>query len=62
MSPEFKELFLKTAEEDGWLDEWGKKKFSQEVKEIARVLKSNNVPTNVIVTSTKLTLQEVEAL
>jgi hypothetical protein len=66
MYPAFKELFLETAEEDGWLDD----RLNQEAaetaaktaKQIARELKSNKVPMNVIVTSTKLTLQEVEAL
>ena len=58
MSQSFKELFLETAEEDGWLDEWGKKK----IKEVAKGLKVDNVPVEIIVKHTKLTLQEVEAL
>jgi len=62
MYPAFKEVFLETAEEDGWLDEWGQRRDVEKAKEIARALKLNNVPAKVIVSSTKLTLQEVEAL
>ena len=62
VSESLKELFLETAEEDGWLDDWGNKKIKNRDIEIARALKLNNVPAKVIANSTTLTLQEVEAL
>ena len=62
MIPELKERFLETAEEDGWLDEWGRKRDIERAREIARGLKQDNVPFSVIVKNTGFTLQEVEAL
>jgi len=62
MSESLKELFLETAEEDGWLDDWGNRKVKNRDIEIARGLKADNVPVRVIVKNTGLTSQEVEAL
>ena len=58
MIPELKERFLETAEQDGWLTDRDR----QRDIEIARGLKVDNVPVQVIVKNTRLTLQEVEAL
>ena len=57
-------------EEGGWLSERDrerdrerdKKIVTQELREVARGLKSNNVPLNIIANTTKLPLEEVEAL
>ena len=49
-----RELFLEVAEEQGWLED--------KIKKIAQGLKKNNVSTQIIVESTGLTAQEVEAL
>ena len=66
MMPEFKEIFLETAEEDGWLEERDRKiareTARETAREIARGLKQDNIPLNVIVKNTGLTLQEVEAI
>ena len=62
MMPALKELFLATAEEDGWLEEWGQKREIKKAREIAKGLKQDNAPLSMIVKNTGFTLQEVEAL
>ena len=62
MIPELKERFLEMAEQDGWLDEWGKKRVNQELKEVARGFKRKNYPLTDISEITGLPLHEVEAL
>jgi len=57
MYPTLREC-LDQLDEDGWFDERDMKK----AKEIAKGLKQDNVPFNVIVKNTGITLQEVEAL
>jgi len=54
MSAEAKEIIMTTAEEIGWLKERD--------MEIARAFKQDNIPIDIIVKNTNLTLQEVEAL
>jgi hypothetical protein len=65
MYPTLKERFLE-IEEEGWLAdrdrERDKKIVNQELREVARGFKQDNIPLNVIVKNTGLTLQEVEAL
>ena len=62
MSEAIREIFLKAGEEDGWLDDWSKKKIKDRDIEIARGFKQDNIPLSVIVKNTGLSLQEVEAL
>jgi len=64
---EFRELIVMTiAETEGILDERDKQRDrqrdKQRDKEMAKRLKQNDVPLNIIVNSTKLSLEEVEAL
>ena len=56
MSVEAKEIIMETAEKLGWLAEREKKK----AREIARDLKQNNVPIDIIAKSTKLSPAEIE--
>jgi len=58
MSAEAKELIMGHAESLGWLEEAEQKK----AREIARGLKKDNVPIQVIERNTGLTAQEIEAL
>jgi len=58
MSAEAKEIIMTTAEEIGWFQERDRKRDI----EIARALKQDKIPIDIIVKSTNLTLQEVEAL
>ena len=60
--PEFKERFLEMAEEDGWLEDRGKKRDIKRNIEIARGLKLDNIPISIIVKNTGHSLQEVETL
>ena len=62
MIPELKERFLDTAEQDGWIDERVQRRVKERDIEIAKDLKMNNVPLSLIANTTKLTIQEVEAL
>jgi hypothetical protein len=58
MWEDLKELFLRDAEEEGWL----KKRDELRTQEIARGLKQDNIPIHVIVKNTGLAFQEVESL
>ena len=61
MYPTLKERFLE-IEQEGWFDELKQKEVNQERLEIAKGLKLKNVPLSIIVDTTKIPLQEVEAL
>jgi hypothetical protein len=62
MDVAFKEIFLKTAEEDGWLEERDKKKMMEEKLEIVKNLRDDGVPIKVIAKNTGLSFQEIEKL
>ena len=62
MVPDFKERFLESGERHGWFTDRDRKKSMEKVLEIARGLKEDNVPFNIIVKNTGMTFQEVEAL
>ena len=57
------DIFVKAiAEKRGWLDDVYREKERQKTLEIARGLKLDNVPFNIIIRNTGLTLEEVESL
>jgi len=62
MSAEAKEIIMTTAEEIGWFQERDTKILKARDIEIARALKANNVPIDVIIKGVPLSWQEVDAL
>ena len=62
MYPAMKELFLETAEEDGWLDEWGKKRDIEKLKTVAKRMLLLGRPVAEVVEVTELPPETVRGL